>query len=141
MNLYAESSAVLAWLLTEKEGSRVQQLLSGAELATSSDLTLVECDRAIIRLAALGRISETEAVDLRRELAFAASRWQMFRIGPEIAERARRSFPVEPVRSLDAIHLATALAAGSVVPNLEILSLDQRIRNSARELGFRLQPR
>jgi predicted nucleic acid-binding protein len=141
VNLYAESSAVLAWLLTEKEGSRVQQLLNGVEVATSSDLTLIECDRAIIRLAALGQISETEAIDLRRELAFAANRWQMFHIGREIADRARRSFPVEPVRSLDAIHLATALAAGSVVPNLEILSLDERIRNSARELGFRLQPR
>jgi PIN domain nuclease of toxin-antitoxin system len=49
VNLYAESSAVLAWLLLEREGSRVDRLLTAAESVISSDLTLIECDRALLR--------------------------------------------------------------------------------------------
>jgi hypothetical protein len=58
-----------------------------------------------------------------------------------IEERARRAFPVEPVRTLDAIHLATATLANSLVPELTVLSLDRRIRASAREMGFPLSPK
>lgn len=45
MNIYAESSAILAWLLGEVTGSRVREALLRAELVFSSDLVLIECDR------------------------------------------------------------------------------------------------
>lgn len=141
MNLYAESSAILSWLLAEREGSRVYPLISSAEIIVSSDLTLVECDRALIRATALGKLTETEAIDRSRELTTALATWNMFRIGTEIVHRARRPFPSEPIRTLDAIHLASALAARATMPDLEILTLDDRIRSVARDLGFRLQPR
>jgi hypothetical protein len=57
-----------------------------------------------------------------------------------IVERARHPFPAEPVRTLDAIHLATAALALSLVPEMAVLSLDRRMRASAREMGFRLLP-
>ena len=141
MNVYAESSAVLAWLLAERECSRISPLLTGAEMVVSSDLTLIECDRTLFRASLFARISEMELNDRRRELADATSRWSVLRISPDIVERARRPFPVEPIRSLDAIHLASALSARSSLPTLEILSLDDRMRNAARQLGFKLQPR
>ncbi len=56
-------------------------------------------------------------------------------------DRARRPFPSEPVRTLDAIHLASALAVRSTVPSMELRSLDDRIRRAGEQLGFRLQPR
>lgn len=141
MNLYAESSAVLAWLLLEREGARVDRLLSSAENIVASDLTLIECDRALFRAAAIGRLSATEASDCRRELAALAGAWNILRIGPEIVERARRSFPTDIIRALDAIHLASALVARAAIPLLEILTLDERIREAARDLGLKLQPR
>ena len=63
MNLYAESSAVLAWLLGEEDGNRVREFLSGAELVTASDLTLIECDRVLLRAVVLGEIDEATASD------------------------------------------------------------------------------
>jgi len=141
VNLYAESSAVLAWLLVEREGLRVDRLLNGAESVISSDLTLIECDRTILRSAAIGRLSATEASDRRRELSALANAWSVLRISPEIVERARRPFPSEPIRALDAIHIASALVARSAVPHLEMLTLDDRIRDASRDLGFKLQPR
>lgn len=40
MNLFAESGAVLAWLLDEETAPKVRELLSGAEIIVASDLTL-----------------------------------------------------------------------------------------------------
>lgn len=140
MILYAESSAVLAWLNGENEGSRVQGLLVSAQSVAASDLTLLECDRVLIRAVASRSITEAEAAVRRAYLASAASRWNVFPIAKDVIDRSRRPFPAEPIRALDAIHLATALIARSVLPTLEILSLDARIRNSGHQLGFKLLP-
>jgi len=61
-------------------------------------------------------------------------------MSPEIVERSRRPFPGEPIRTLDAIHMASAIAARSALAGLELLSLDDRIRGEARRLGFRVGP-
>jgi hypothetical protein len=64
----------------------------------------------------------------------------VLRIGAEIVERARQPFPGEPIRTLDAIHLASVLVARSAVAGLALLSLDDRIRRTARRLGLRVRP-
>jgi hypothetical protein len=48
--VYAESSAVLSWLLGEPRGSAVQQALATAVFMMTSDLTLSQCDRAFTAL-------------------------------------------------------------------------------------------
>ena len=140
MTVYAESSAVLAWLLGADSGDAVRGVLGGADLVVTSDLALVECDRVIIRATTLEEISEAEAADRRALLAAAAAHWHVLRLGADIVDRARRPFPGEPIRTLDAIHLASALAARSVSAGLDLLSLDRRIRSSGQSMGFRVRP-
>jgi len=140
VSLYAESSAVLAWLLDEPAGRHVRQALADTEIVVASDLTIVECDRVLLRAAALGELTEADAADRRAHLSTAASHWHVLRIGPEVVERARQPFPGEPIRTLDAIHLASALVARAAVARLEVLSLDDRIRRAASMLGMRVQP-
>ena len=141
MILYAESSAVGAWLAGESQSPRMKALLKASEFVVASDLTLIECDRMLVRAVTLGRIAETEAIDRGRELSATANGWNVLPIGDEIVARARRPFPSDPIRTLDAIHLASILAARVALPGLEVLSLDDRVRNAARDLGFKLQPR
>ena len=93
MNVYAESSAVLAWLLGEESGHSVRKVLRHAKLVTASDLTLVECDRVLIRAVTIGEIDEAAAADRRAHLNAAASHWTLWRVSPDIVERARHSFP------------------------------------------------
>lgn len=140
MRVYAESSAVLAWLLGEKNSDSVREVLERASLVIASDLTLLECDRVLIRAVTMHEIDEATAADRRAHLNAAAAYWHVFRISAEIVSRARHPFPAEPIRTLDAIHLASALAARSVVTGIEMLSLDDRIRRSAKQLGFRARP-
>jgi hypothetical protein len=140
VRIYAESSAVLAWLLGEPEGAQVREVLSGAELVLSSDLTLIECDRVLVRAIASEAITEAAAADRRAILNGAVAHWHVLHLDSEIVDRARRPFPGEPIRALDAIHLSAALVARGAVPGLRLLSLDRRIRFSGKALGFGLLP-
>ena len=140
MRVYAESSAVLAWLLGEESSARIRRVLTDAEIVVASDLTLIECDRVMIRAVTLGELAEADAADRHAHLTTAASHWHVLRISADIVERARVPFPGAPIRTLDALHLASALAARSAVAGLALLSLDDRIRGAGARLGLPLQP-
>lgn len=140
MTLYAESSAVLAWLLGEARAEAVRDRLASADSVIASDLTLVECDRVLIRAAALGELSEADAASRRAELTSVAMHWTLLRLGEGVIDRARQPFSKEPIRTLDALHLASALVARAAVPDLALLSLDEHVRANGRALGFDLQP-
>ncbi|GMV43531.1 MAG: hypothetical protein AMXMBFR64_52470 [Myxococcales bacterium] len=140
MRLYAESSAVLAWLLGEPGGEQVRDLLAAAESVLASDLTLIECDRVLVRGAALGELAESAAMERHGALGAAAAHWHLLRVGVDTVERARRAFPKEPVRTLDALHLASALTAQSIFGEVHMLTLDQRVRENARLLGMTCLP-
>ena len=140
MIVYAESSAVLSWLLGEVSGEEVKQVLAGAEFVVTSDLTLVECDRALHRARALGELSAERFAALHAELDGVSAGWTRLRLSDEVVERARGAFPEEPIRSLDALHLASAVIAGELLPGLVLLSLDERLRRSGRALGLALRP-
>src|SRR2546422_1507550 len=135
LNLYAESSAVLAWLLGERRASDVRRALAGADVVVASDLTLVECDRVLIRAAIGDDLAESEATRLRALLNRTATHWSLLRLDGEVIERARRPFPEEPVRTLDAFHLASALVASAAVEDLVVLRLDGRNRAFAAGPG------
>jgi predicted nucleic acid-binding protein len=138
--LYAESSAVVAWLLDEEPAGEVRRYLAEAEIILASDLTLIECDRVLLRAATLGELTEAEAADRRAHLAAASAHWNVLRIAPEVVERARQSFPGEPIRTLDAIHLASMLMGRAAVAGLKLLSLDDRVRKSGKGLGVEMLP-
>jgi hypothetical protein len=81
-------------------------------------------------------VDEASAADLRARLHQAAAHWHLWRLTPEIFERAWHPFPAEPIRTLDALHLASALAARSVLAGMELLSLDDSIRKAGTQLSF-----
>ena len=118
----------------------VRRSLADAEFIIASDLTLIECDRVLLRAAALGELMEAESADRRAHLTAAASHWQILRVAPEIVERARQPFPGEPIRTLDAIHLASVLAARTALAGLKLLSLDDCVRKAGKKLGLDIIP-
>ena len=106
----------------------------------TSDLTFIGCDRVLHRAAALGELDRAQAAAKHTLVSTLAEHWIVFSIDGETVERARRSFPREPIRTLDAIHLATALAARGLGAEMQLLSLDERIRRNAAALGFEVVP-
>jgi PIN domain len=126
--------------LGEPGGRPAVEALDHADFVTASDLTLLECDRSLVRAAALSTIREERAARLRLILARAVTHWRLMPISREIVNRARQPFPGEPIRSLDAIHLASALLAADALPDFALLSLDRRVRSTGSRLGLRVLP-
>jgi predicted nucleic acid-binding protein len=136
VTLYAETSAVLRWLFGEQGGEAIRAALVAAEKVTSSRLALIETHRVVRRAEREGRITAAQGADLRAVFAQASSTWAILEISEQVARRAEEGFPCEPVRTLDAIHLASALVLRESFPDLVILSADERVRANAALLGF-----
>ena len=143
MTLYAETSAIVAWLLDEDptgRAGRAWSQLAAANAVHTSDLTLIECDRTLRRAEATGRIAASEGLPFQAIIDRVCAYWTLHAINAEIIDRSRRSFPREPIRSLDAIHLATALSVRNLSPNVRVLSFDYRVCENAAALGFQVMP-
>ena len=57
----------------------------------------------------------------------------------DVLARVRRSFPVEPVRTLDAVHLATVESLGEPPQLVAIVTRDHRVRENAKALGYSVE--
>jgi len=138
--VYAESSAVLAWLLGEPSQSLVLLELEGADRVVSSSLTALECARGLARARASSRLSRADEMAARHLLDVAESSWDVHDLSEKVMARARGSFPSEPVGTLDALHIATALVFHEALGGVAVLSFDDRIRANAQALGMVVVP-
>ncbi len=136
----AESSAVVTWLLNEPRAAEIGAVLATTREVITSCLTWVECDRVLHRYKALGGRPADTILDAQERLLAIRQGWISMEITEECQRIASGEFPLEPVRTLDALHLATAVVAQGWLGPIHVLSLDQRIRDNARLLGFSLQP-
>ena len=134
--VYLETSALLAWLLAEPREQEVRRALDEAEVVVTSTLTLVEASRALHTAERGNRMREGEARRVRGLLERARAEWVTMAVSEEVLARASRPFPAEPIRTLHAIHLATALEFLGAFPDLRLLSHDRRLRDNAQALGL-----
>ncbi len=134
--LYVESSAVLAWLLGEPRSKEALARINEAETVVSSALMVLEIERALIRAEGQSLLKAAECRRLRGLFAAASRSWILMEISENVRAGAARAFPIEPVRTLDAIHLSTVLLFIEAFPNLQLLTFDQRIGENAQALGI-----
>jgi predicted nucleic acid-binding protein len=137
VTIYAETSAVLRWLFAEPGGDELRAVLAAATKVTCSRLTLIETRRVVRRAEREARVSAAQSADILAVFAQAVSTWAILELADDVARRAEEGFPSEPVRTLDAIHLASALFLRQSFPDLVILTADERVRVNAAQLGFR----
>jgi len=137
-SVYVETSALLRVILEGDEDLRPALL---GERRYTSALTLLEATRAILRARLAARLDPGGWHQARRRLAEFGSSCEIVPLHEEVLRRAGEEFPVEPLRTLDAIHLATLGVLGEALGELEVVSCDQRVRENAAALGFSLAPR
>lgn len=131
---YLESSAVVAALL-EHDVTAMEPGPAGTRLVTSA-LTLAETARAIIRARVAGRLTAELEQEAVRALRTFARRCFVLEIDPRVLSRVGRRFPVEPIRTLDALHLATAELLDESPQLVTVVTRDARVRENALALGF-----
>jgi predicted nucleic acid-binding protein len=131
---YIESSALLAAILEGEHSARAA--IAGEGRRVTSALTFAESSRAIIRARIAERLSPTDERAAIAWLEQFKRRCDILAVGDEVLARSGRPFPVEPIRTLDAIHLASAEALGVPPQLITVVTRDARVRDNARALGY-----
>lgn len=134
---YVESSALVAALL-ERDTAVIRKIPRGTRQMTSA-LTLAEAARALIRARATGRLTAEEQRAAARALQTFERRCFILDVDRAVLDRVRRPFPVEPIRTLDAVHLATAELIGEAPALVTIVTRDDRVRKNAEALGYTVE--
>jgi predicted nucleic acid-binding protein len=134
---YIESSALLAALLESDE--MALKALHAAGRPVTSALTLAEAARAIVRARTSGRLAPAQERVAVRGLRRFARRCFVVAVTDAVLTRVGRPFPVEPIRTLDAVQLATAELLGEPPPLVTVVTRDARVRDNARALGYAVE--
>jgi predicted nucleic acid-binding protein len=74
-----------------------------------------------------------------RALRRYARRCYVVAVTDEVLARVARPFPPEPVRTRDAVHLATAELLGKPPQLMTIVTRDIRVRENAAALGYAVE--
>lgn len=129
-----ESSALVAALL-EHDTPAMQPLPAGTRLVTSA-LTLAETARAIVRARVAERLTAEQERAAVRALRTFARRCFVLDVDSRVLNQVGRRFPVEPIRTLDAVHLATVAVLDEPPPFVTIVTREARVRDNAVALGY-----
>lgn len=133
MTIYLDTSAVLRALLGD--GERLPEWGKWGR-AYSSELMVVEARRAIDRLRLEHALDDEGLADAHQALASTRRAIGAIRLTPAILRRAGQPMPTV-VRTLDAIHLASALLfAEHREAGLVFGTHDRSQATAARALGF-----
>ena len=128
--LYVDSSAALKRIFAEPDSDLVAATLrsrvASGDLVGTSSLTWVEVTRSVLR---------AELVQVDAQVDAALSGIAELPLDDGILVRARRIGPPD-LRSLDALHLASAVVLGAG----EMLTFDHRLAAAARSAGVRAIP-
>ncbi len=127
-----------ALILVTDRGSRVINTINRHETIVSSASLIVETGRALVRAETEGIIDAGEHQRLKGLFAEHSISWVYLEINSSVRNRATQPFPVEPVRSLDAIHLSTAIEFIQIYPDLVVFSFDKRVVDNIAPLGLNM---
>ena len=134
---YIESSALVAALL-ERDSNALESIRARGRKVTSA-LTIAETARAILRARATARLTADEERAAVGALRRFELRCYVVGVTDAVLARVRRPFPIEPIRTLDAVHLATTEMLDEPPPLAVVVTRDTRVRENAVALGYAVE--
>ena len=134
MNAYVDSSVILRVVFRQPK-----RLAAWSKLVRvwSSDLARVECFRVLDRARLGASVDDVAVARIRGELDELFESMNVVSIDRRILRRAAEPMPTA-LRTLDAIHVASALAVRARVSDLVIATHDDEMALAARALAFRV---
>jgi predicted nucleic acid-binding protein len=132
LNVYVDASVLLRVVFGEAGRVRIWPRI---EVAVASELVMVECLRTIDRARILRGLDDREVARRRTAVYETLDRITLVGLEPTVLERAAQPFPTS-IGTLDAIHLATALAVRDRFDELSFATHDQELGIAARAVGF-----
>lgn len=123
---YFDTSALVKNYIREAGSSRVRGLLTSYEFLSSA-ITPIELHSAVQRRRRQGEITQPNYNSIVSRLAKDRSYWQLVEVVPQILSKAEELVKPANVRTLDAIHIASAIIIqDSLTTPLPFISADER---------------
>ena len=130
-------SSVLLKRYVQEHGSDRSLLLTRKHLIISAAIAPLEMRSALRRIEVDGGLSATAFQAALKRIQTEREKWDLVVISSEILESAERMTVDLNVRSLDAIHLACAVACRNRLKrSLPFITADIRQRDAAQHLGL-----
>ena len=129
--IYLDTSAVLRAALETGTTPDLETRIRAAPVLVTSRLALVESARVLVRLRTTERVAEQRLADAEREIDAVWARCEIWELTRTVCDLARHVAPTKPLRSLDALHLATFVLARRKLEGLELVSVDSRLTDAA----------
>ena len=120
---YLDSSAVVKLVIAEPESTALRQFVRRRRPLVTSALARTEVLRAVIPV---GEVAVSRGREVLQVL-------DLVRVNDRVLDAAASLLPAE-IRSLDAIHLATAQLLGEDLGR--IVTYDERMVDAAKQLGL-----
>jgi predicted nucleic acid-binding protein len=137
MSAYFDSSVLLSLLLGDKFGEKAFELWKSENERVSSILLEVECT-TVMRRALGNQVSVNEKKAAEQRLRVALDEVTIKLLDQTIVEVVDSTPSLSGCRTLDVVHLSTALYFRAADPNLSICTFDARMAEIARALNFRV---
>ena len=136
-----DSSAIIPLCLKEQTSETVKRLIKADEDIVVWWATKVECLSALSRRRREGALDNNSELRAKAILSVLSEEWSEVQPGELVRQRAERLLAIHPLRSADAFQLAAALIWAQENPQgLEIVCLDQNLREAGHKEGFTLLP-
>jgi uncharacterized protein len=132
MRAYIDSSVLLRIVLGEPHRLREWSRITAA---MSSELVQVECLRVLDRARVTGLLSDRELARRRATTLNVLSGFELIRLNRPVLARASEPFPTM-VRTLDALHLASALVVRNRYPAMRFATHDDDLAAAAASMGL-----
>lgn len=132
MVAYLDSSVVLRRVLL---GEIVIEQAFACPRCVTSELLEIECRRVIQRCRLTGELTDAGLADAFERLESILAAVDLLDLSRDIKRRAMGAFPVV-VRTLDALHLATALIVAQTDDRVAVFSHDDGMNRCARAIGL-----
>lgn len=133
MVAYLDSSVLLRHILLGEEA--IRHALAFPRLV-SSELIEIECRRVLHRYRLAGELSDESLTVAFERLDAVLVGIDLLEMSRPIKQRAMDPFPVN-IRTLDALHVSTALMVADTTDGLSLFSHDRGMNLCARSLGLR----
>jgi predicted nucleic acid-binding protein len=135
MKIYVDSSALLRRYFREKESEEVVRLLQEPHIRMVSGLVFVELASVFRRALNGRRISPKEHRALTEAARKDLKHFRLLPAGEELFRQAALVADLTGLRSLDAIHLASARMAGADL----VLTFDTEMASAAHGVGLKVK--
>jgi hypothetical protein len=132
LNVYVDSSILLRVVLGEPGRLGVWSRITNA---VSSELIRLECLRTIDRARIQLGLDDARIASYRADMLEAIESFSLVAVDGLVLARASEPFPTL-IRSLDAIHLASALLIRDELDDLSFATHDLELGVAARATGF-----